>query len=73
MQGLLLKLKILTVYGLYVFKLMTLIQLNFLLYIEPCLCILMPFDNKVVDAGGPEIIILATGSEVRGFKPGRGR
>ena len=26
-----------------------------------------------VDPGGPVAIILATGSEVRGFKPGRGR
>ena len=25
------------------------------------------------DPGGPVVIILATGSEVRGFKPGRGR
>ena len=28
-------------------------------------------DNKV-DPGGP-VVILATGSKVRGFKPGRGR
>ena len=27
----------------------------------------------LVDPGGPVVIILATGSEVRGFKPGRGR
>ena len=26
-----------------------------------------------VDTGGPVVIILATGSEVRGFKPGQGR
>ena len=26
-----------------------------------------------VDPGGPPVIILATGSEIRGFKPGRGR
>ena len=26
-----------------------------------------------VDPGGPVVIILATGSEVRGMKPGRGR
>ena len=26
-----------------------------------------------VDPGGPVVIILATGSEVHGFKPGRGR
>ena len=26
-----------------------------------------------VDPGGPVVIILATGSEVREFKPGRGR
>ena len=26
-----------------------------------------------VDPGGPVVIILTTGSEVRGFKPGRGR
>ena len=26
-----------------------------------------------VDPGGPVVIILATGAEVRGFKPGRGR
>ena len=26
-----------------------------------------------VDPGGPVVIILATGSEVRGLKPGRGR
>ena len=26
-----------------------------------------------VDPGGPVVIILATGSEVRGFKPGRSR
>ena len=25
------------------------------------------------DPGGPVVIILATGSEIRGFKPGRGR
>ena len=27
----------------------------------------------MVDPGGPVVIILATGSEVRGFKPGRDR
>ena len=27
----------------------------------------------IVDPGGPVVIILATGSEVRGFKPGRSR
>ena len=27
----------------------------------------------IVDSGGPVVIILATGSEVRGFRPGRGR
>ena len=26
-----------------------------------------------IDPGGPMVIILATGSEVRGFKPGRGQ
>ena len=26
-----------------------------------------------VDPGGPVVIILASGSEVRGFEPGRGR
>ena len=26
-----------------------------------------------VDPGGPVVIVLATGSEVRGFKPDRGR
>ena len=26
-----------------------------------------------VDTGGPVVIILATGTEVRGFKPGRGK
>ena len=29
--------------------------------------------NMIVDPGGPVVIILATGSEVREFKPGRGR
>ena len=29
--------------------------------------------NEVDDPGGPVVIILATGSEVRGFKPGQGR
>ena len=28
---------------------------------------------KFVHSGGPKVIILATGFEVRGFKPGRGR
>ena len=27
----------------------------------------------VVDPGGPVVMMLTTGSEVRGFKPGRGR
>ena len=31
------------------------------------------FYNIYVDPGGPMVIILATGSEVRGFKPGWGR
>ena len=33
------------------------------------------FDTRLgrVDPGGPMVIILATGSAVRGFKPGRGR
>ena len=30
-------------------------------------------DPTGVDSGGPEVIVLATGSEVREFKPGRGR
>ena len=39
---------------------------------------LLVIDNSVrsvtdIDPGGPVVIILATGSEVRGFKPGRGR
>ena len=29
--------------------------------------------NNYVDPGGPGVIILAYGSEVRGFDPGRGR
>ena len=28
---------------------------------------------KLVDPGGPVVIVLASGSEVRGFDPGRGR
>ena len=32
---------------------------------------IIPCQN--VDPGGPVVIILATGSEVRGFKPGRGQ
>ena len=31
------------------------------------------FHFGVVDSGGPVVIILASGSEVRGFDPGRGR
>ena len=31
------------------------------------------FTSYRVDPGGPVVNILATGSEVRGFKPGRGR
>ena len=31
------------------------------------------FNKAYVDPGGPAVIILVTGSEVRGFKPGRGR
>ena len=29
--------------------------------------------ERKVDLGGPVVIILASGSEVRGFKPGQGR
>ena len=39
-----------------------------------CLPIRRPvFDSRRVDYGGPMIIILASGSEVRGLDPGRGR
>ena len=42
---------------------------------EPCClgkcCSVSPF--IFVDPGGPLVIILASGSEVRGFDPGRGR
>ena len=31
------------------------------------------FKNVLVDPGGPVVIILASGTEVRGFDPGRGR
>ena len=31
------------------------------------------FQTGPVDPGGPVVIILARGSEVRGLKPGRGR
>ena len=35
--------------------------------------ICIPLDSsRAVDPGGPAVIILATGSEVRGFKPVRG-
>ena len=34
---------------------------------------LIKFTYLCVDPGGPVVIILGTGSEVRGFKPGRGR
>ena len=33
----------------------------------------MQFKVISVDPGGPVVIILASGSEVRGFDPGRGR
>ena len=29
--------------------------------------------TSTVDPGGPVVIVLTTGSEVRGFKPGRGQ
>ena len=35
--------------------------------------VILWFYFHTVDPGGPVVIILATGSEVRGFKPGRGR
>ena len=31
------------------------------------------FPDPAVDSGGPVVLILDIGSEVRGFKPGRGR
>ena len=33
----------------------------------------LTISKQVVDAGGPMVIILATGPEVRVFKPGRSR
>ena len=33
----------------------------------------MGSNGGLVDPGGPVVIILDSGSEVRGFKPGRGR
>ena len=32
-----------------------------------------PFSSSHVDPGGPVVIVLATGSEVRRFKPSQGR
>ena len=38
---------------------------------------MLPLDHRgghiIVDHGGPVVIILASGSEIRGFKPGQGR
>ena len=36
-------------------------------------CLYYPDTNILVDPGGPAVNILASGSEVRGFDPGRGR
>ena len=45
---------------------------NFILIYLSCTRGIIEYLAYTVDPGGPVVIILATGSEVRGFKPGWG-